>query len=96
MKESLFTSGISAPIDVDRKAPTRRRELTGLVDRALEAKAGPAWQPGSPDVTEWPPGRPPLPPSVNLMRVGQPLICCYEGCYEDWLREDTGLRRRRS
>lgn len=55
MKEGLFRSGISAPIDVNRKEPTRRRELTGLVDRDLEAEAGLPCSPGPADVTEWAP-----------------------------------------
>lgn len=52
MKESLLRSGISAPIDVSRKVPTRQRELTGLVDRGLGEEAGLCSTPSSADVTE--------------------------------------------
>lgn len=43
MKASLFRAGISAPIDVNQKVPTRRRELTGLVDRDLGEEVEPAF-----------------------------------------------------
>lgn len=52
MKESLLRSDISAPIDVSRKVPTRRRELTGLVDRGLGEEVGLCSSPSSADVTE--------------------------------------------
>lgn len=55
MKESLFRSGISAPIDGNRKEPTRRRELAGLADRDLEAEAGLPRSPDPAHVTEWAP-----------------------------------------